>query len=664
MTLAAPRLDDRHFQDIVDEAKKRIPHYCQEWTDHNVSDPGVTMIELFAWMTDIILYRVNQVPDRLYIKFMEMMGVTLQEPVPAQAPVTFWLSAPQETAVTIPMGTEVASTQTETERSIIFTTNTAFQVTPPELETVISQVINSDGRKKQFLSHNMRRLAAGFEGADIFSKVPQVDDALYLGFTNDLSQHILGVEMSYDPAGAAGIDPTLPPYIWEAYTGDDEWQPCAVDIDTTKGLNANGRIHLHLPQLHKQRLNNKNLYWVRVRIRDITPDERNAGMRPYTTSPRLQFIKIATWGGTATATHAEKISSEYLGLSDGTPGQRFHLQAAPLLKRQEGEHLLVQVDGQAPEIWTEMADFSNSGAYDTHYNLESINGELRFGPAVRQPDGTMKLYGAIPPRNANLTFHQYRTGGGQVGNVRAGILNTLKTGIPYIARVSNREAAWGGLDAESLEAARMRVPSMMRAQGRAVSEADFEHLAQQALPAAIGRVKCLQPRPRDDRVNPGQVFVLVIPRVAEPEGYLEPTQLELQTADVQALTAYLDERRLLTTRLDVRAPAYRWVSARVQLRAAQGINPAEVEAQVLARLHRFLNPLTGGTDGNGWPFGRTLFVSDVYQSLQGMPNLEFVRQVELFTTSPGNGPQGKAIEEIDLVAHSVVASGQHEVVFV
>jgi predicted phage baseplate assembly protein len=214
MTLAAPRLDDRHFQDIVDEAKKRIPHYCQEWTDHNVSDPGVTLIELFAWMTDIILYRVNQVPDRLYIKFMEMMGVTLQEPVPAQVPVTFWLSAPQETAVTIPAGTEVASTQTETERSIIFTTNAPFRVIPPELEAVVSQVISADGRKKQFLSHNLRRLTAGFDGLDIYSKVPQVDDAFYLGFTNDLSHHILGIEMNSDWAGAAGIDPPLPPYIW------------------------------------------------------------------------------------------------------------------------------------------------------------------------------------------------------------------------------------------------------------------------------------------------------------------------------------------------------------------------------------------------------------------------------------------------------------------
>src|ERR1044071_7713522 len=123
MTLLAPKLDDRHFQDIVDEAKKRIPHYCKDCTDHNVSDRGVTMIELFAWMTDILLYRLNQVPDLHYIKFLEMLGIQLKGPVPAKAPVTFWLTAPQSQMVKIPIGTEVASTQTETERSIIFTTD-------------------------------------------------------------------------------------------------------------------------------------------------------------------------------------------------------------------------------------------------------------------------------------------------------------------------------------------------------------------------------------------------------------------------------------------------------------------------------------------------------------------------------------------------------------
>lgn len=665
MTLTVPKLDDRHFQDLVDEAKKRIPHYCKEWTDHNVSDPGVTLIELFAWMTDILLYRLNQVPDKHIIKFMEMLGITLQEPVPAQAPVTFWLSAPQETAVVIPAGTEVASTQTETEPSIVFTTQEDFQVMPPELSQVLSRVAAKGG--KTYQTHNLRRLQAGFEGMDIFTPAPEVDDALYFGFENDLSQHILGFQVDFDPAGGAGIDPTLPPVVWEASTGDADrhWQACDVDTDTTRGMNSAGRIHVHLPTMGKYSVNKHNLYWVRVRVKDILAAEKDDGMRPYQKSPRLRKATAASWGGTTPAIHARQINREFLGQSDGTPGQRFRLQVTPILRRSEDETLIVQPPGQEPQSWEEVRDFADSDGRSQQFTLDGVTGDLQLGPAVRQPDGTIKLYGAIPPRGANLIFQQYRFGGGQDGNVHAGILNTLKTAIPYISRVSNRESAWGGLDAESLEAAMMRAPVLLRSRDRAVTEADFEFLAKQALPAAIGRVKCLQPRPSEaGRVSPGQVYVLVVPRVPNPMGYLEPTQLALRDSDVTTLTAFLDERRMLTTRLDIREPAYRWVAARVQLRATPGANQDDVETEVLARLYRFLNPLTGGPTGKGWEFGRELFLSDVYQSLQGIPNVQFIRNVELFAASPGGGPEGKAEESLDVVAHGVVASGLHEVEFV
>ncbi len=666
-TLTKPKLDDRRFQDIVDEAKKRIPHYCKEWTDHNVSDPGVTMLELFAFMTEVMLYRMNQVPDLHYIRFLEMLGIRLQEPVPAKAPVTFWLSAPLETAVVIPAHTEVASTQTETEASIVFSTDQELNIYPPKLAAILSRVASSSGDKKSMREHNQRRLESGFEGLDIFTSVPQVDDALYFGFENDLSGHILGFEFDFDPAGGAGIDPTLPPTIWEFSTGqaDQHWSACKLELDTTKGLNSAGRIRIHLPAGGKYKVGGNELYWVRLRVREISEAEKAQGMQPYDKSPRLRQVAVASWGGTTSATHARQIQREFLGQSDGSPGQRFFLQTTPILARQPDETLLVQVAEQPPQTWQEVPDFASSSAQDPHFTLDSISGELRLGPAVRQPDGTIKLYGAVPPRGANLIFERYRSGGGQEGNVQAGIINTLKTAIPFIARVSNLQPAWGGMDAESLEAAAMRAPAMLRSRERAVSESDFEFLARQALPAAIGRVKCLQPRPADaGRVAPGQIYVLVIPRLNRPAGFLDPDELQLRPEDVARLNEYLDERRLLTTRLDIRPPAYYWIAAQVRLRAAPGADRAQVEADVLERLYRFINPLTGGQDGKGWTFGRDLFVSDIYQCLQGLPNVQFIRSVEMFNARPGGEPQGDPQEFLELVAHGVVASGRHSVEFV
>jgi hypothetical protein len=666
MPLPVPKLDDRQFQNIVDEAKKKIPQYCPEWTDHNVSDPGVTMIELFAWMTDLLLYRVNQVPDLHYIKFMEMLGITLQGPIPAKVPVTFWLSGPQNNPVVIPINTEVASTQTEVERSIIFSTTSDLRIQLPALTQILSRV-TTDSQKKAFSEHNIRRFSAGFEGSEIFTKVPQIGDALYFGFENDLSHHILGFDCDFDPAGGAGVDPTLPPYIWEASCGlaEQHWAPCYLEIDSTKGLNVAGRIRIHLPQMGLYNVNGAEHYWVRVRVKEITPDEARQGMRSYKLSPKLRKVTVATWGGRVEAAHAQTINHEYLGQSDGTPGQRFQLKYKPVLQRRPEERLEVHVEGKPPQIWQEVSDFSSSSAEDLHYTLDSLSGEIRFGPAVRQPDGTIKLYGAVPARKTLLIFSSYRSGGGLVGNIQPGVLNTLKTAIPYIAKVSNLEPAWGGIDAETLEAAMMRAPALLRSRERAVTEDDYEFLACQALPAAIGRVKCLQPNPSDaGKIIPGQVFVLVIPRVTQPEKYIPAEALKLKDEDNQKLMVYLDERRLLTTRLDIRPPAYHWVSAKVKCRTVPGSDQARVKEDILSQLYRFLNPLTGGVNGKGWPFGRTLFASDIYQCLQGIPNIQFVRGLDLYNAKPGGEPMGEPVETVEVVPHGVIASGQHSVEFV
>ena len=671
MPLAAPKLDDRHFQDIVDEAKKRIPYYVKEWTDHNVSDPGVTMIELFAWMTDMILYRLNRVPDLHYVKFMEMLGMQLREPVPARAWVTFWLSAPQETKVIIPAGTEVASTQTETEPSIIFTTDNDFAIQLPRLVAVKSHMVDEE-EERIFVVHDANELLRGQENIAAFTAVPHENDALYFGFENDMSHYLLGFELECDPSGGAGIDPTLPPYVWEASTGslDEPWQLCEIDPgdDTTKGMNTSGRIRIHVPEMGKTAVNNDIQFWIRVRV--LHRSEHSGRMRPYRSTPRLQRVLPLAWGGTTTATHSQKMEKENLGVSDGSAGQIFQLQVAPVLKRRSGETLISQESGQLIR-WTEVPNFANSGADDSHFVLDGVTGELRLGPAIRQPDGTIKRFGRIPTRGATLTFQRYRYGGGLTGNIQAGVLNTLKTSIPFIARVVNRDDAQGGLDAETLEGAMMRAPALLRSRDRAVTEADFEFLAREVLrDTGWGqyRVKCLQPRPaRESRVIPGQIYVLIIPHVQDPEHRLRPKpeflEMDVESEVYEDLLNYLDERRLLTTRLDIRTPAYHWVSARISIHAVPGTNHARVEDEVLYRLYHFLNPLMGGAKGDGWPFGRDLVISDIYQALQGVAGIQYIREVQLFMTAAGEGPRGDSVETVEVVGHGVIASGIHEVIF-
>src|SRR5689334_5727827 len=282
MPLPTPSLDNRRFQDIVDEAKRLIPRYCPEWTDHNVSDPGIALVELFAWMTEMLLYRVNQVPDKCYVKFLELIGVKLQAPTAATALVTFYLSAPQHNEVIVPAGTETASTRTESSPAVVFTTEADLPIRPTVLQAAYthSAIRGKDGWVHQDLS----RLASIEHAMTIFPNPPMPNDAFYLALADDHSDHVLSINLGCKRAGGAGVDPSRPPITWEVWQGDARhWVACSVESDTTHGFNADGEVILHLPKMAEGEFSQRRAFWLRCRLTEAQ------GVAPnYEVSPMIQ----------------------------------------------------------------------------------------------------------------------------------------------------------------------------------------------------------------------------------------------------------------------------------------------------------------------------------------------------------------------------------------
>lgn len=657
MGFEAPRLDDRSFNDIVEEALRLIPLYVPEWTDHNLSDPGITLIELFAWMTDIILYRLNRVPDKHFIKFMELIGMRLQEAEPATVPVTFWLTAPQPGTVTIPTGTAVATTRTETDPAITFTTSETIQIYVPTLLHIMTSR-ESANRQRHYSEHNTRRVVNGRSDFEMFeSDPPAPGDALYLGFEENLSHHLLGINFEVNTAEGAGVIPEDPPYIWEVPGTDDVsgWIPAEVDMDDTSGLNVNGLVRLHLPAMQRVTRQDKTAYWVRCRI--LSPDETTSPL--YRISPRVKRMEVESWGITIESSNVSIVNNEILGRSDGTPGQRFYLAHTPVVPRLPGEYLIVRQENGEEERWTEVSDFARSGNQDRHYTVESTTGEVRLAPALPQRDGTIRRYGAVPPRNAMLIMRSYRYGGGHAGNVAASTLNVLKSALPYVERVSNRRPAQGGLDTESLEDCKLRVPGYLRSLGRAVTPADYEFLARQAAPGRVSRARCVQ-----TPGSTGEVDLLIIPEVPNFQGYIAPESLILRDELRQQISDFLDERRLLATRLNVLEPRYQWVQTEIRLHPAINADPETVARNVIALLYHYLNPLVGGERESGWQFGRSLYPSDLVALLLDMPGVDFIRGVQLHPVSYHNGEFNveEAVDEIPVDTHGVIVSYEHIVV--
>lgn len=132
--LQAPDLDDRRFEDLIEEARSLIPRYAPEWTDHNESDPGMALIQLFAWFTDQTLYRLNQVPERAYVKFLQLLGIQTRAAKPASVELTFTTVAP-DTDVVVPAGTQVATGDGD-GGPVVFELNEGFTAVGPRLLAV------------------------------------------------------------------------------------------------------------------------------------------------------------------------------------------------------------------------------------------------------------------------------------------------------------------------------------------------------------------------------------------------------------------------------------------------------------------------------------------------------------------------------------------------
>ena len=85
MPLQLPNLDDRDFEQLLEEAKRRIPVYTPEWTNFDIdSDPGITLVQLFAFLTESLLFRANRIPERDRLKFLQLLGVPLQKAAAAK----------------------------------------------------------------------------------------------------------------------------------------------------------------------------------------------------------------------------------------------------------------------------------------------------------------------------------------------------------------------------------------------------------------------------------------------------------------------------------------------------------------------------------------------------------------------------------------------------
>ena len=646
MSLTAPVIQPQSFQQILSEALVRIPVYNPEYTNYqNNTDPGVTILQLFAFMVDNLSYLCNQIPDQNRLKFLKLLGIPSLAAQAASGMVTISNDRGPLQTVTLPPNLPVLAGATG------FVTTHGLDVLPVETQVFIRTALSQPDQ--QAATQTYAQLYAAYQTPSTAlqyyqtvtfeplasASTPQianlsdgsiVDRALWIalltrqvdaGANDAVLDEIAGANVTLgimplpDSSSAVltpattGTTPSSSPLVFEIATGqtDGSGNPIYKQLGTIQDGNP-----LIEPTLVQFTLPTKSS----MGVWNLGPLEEGVGDFP----PSLQdqpsvASRVVTWlrvrlprpsDSQATSNtvaqiqwldlNASKVSQqiqvavELVGTGTGEPDQSYALVNTPVI----ASTVQITIDGvswqQTDDLLaapSEVADAVKSRVFV----VDSASGAITFGTG---------LQGARPAAGSKI-FASYSYGGGLAGNVGVGAIKTSPF-LPAGFSVTNPLPTSGGTAGETLDQAESRIPLYVQNANRAVSAADFRDVVSSTPGIDLGRVEVLPLFVPDLNVSvPGAVTLLVVPN--------DPTTPQGPVPDgyfLQAVCDYLDPRRLLTTEVHVVGPDYQDLTVSVGFDIVPGKDVAVVAEGIKTAIRNYLSPLTGGPAGAGWPLQKSV----------------------------------------------------------
>lgn len=678
MPITVPSLDDRSFQNLVDEVLARVPAHTPEWTNPMPGDPGRTMVELFAWLTDTLLYRVNLVPERQRLAFLRLLGVPMRPARSARSLISIAFATTDHT------GSKALPSLTRVKGPVTFETRSELTVLPLLAETYCKRPLDSSEIKA--MSGKIAELSrlypissetgpavpylttpvfsggkADANGFDLISgSVDQTlwyalltpsEDPVTLATNIDAIKTTLGQSASGGPQYlnialapklslpefAEDIGAPVPiPYVCELTTPDpanpnaSTYLPLTVVSDTTNGLTTDGVIRLTLPS-------KDSFYAPTNSVRADT--DAGTGDKPPRLDDLQKAARLIAWIRLRPTTDVDALSLTWTGINavevdqrqtttglvvgqgTGQPDQTLQLPSGGI--EESSFSLQVEEAGRGYLRWKPVADLALAGLQEAVFQLDPEAGTVRFGDGVR---------GKIPSRGARIRIERMRTGGGEAGNLAAGSITQVQlspASVPPL-KATQPLASSGGQNAETLAEAEKRIPALFRNRDRAVTADDYESIAATTPGVRVGRVEVLplfKPQERRSGV-PGVVSVMALPYRAS----FEAPYPRVDRPFIETLFNRLSERKPIGTELYVIGCEY------VPIALTVGIdNPGgkeETNTAVKDALKKYLFALSpGGPQGRGWPLGRTVKRRELEVVISRVEGVDGVYGPNLFTRS-------------------------------
>lgn len=691
MPLTIPTLDDRSYQEILQEALARVPVHNPAWTNFNDSDPGVTLVQLFAFMTESLLYRANRIPERNRLKFLQLLGIPLPAATAARGFVTFQNERG-------PLKVQPLAADLDVRAGALqYRTTQGLAVLPVEARAYYKKRLPAPETDEERATEDLYRLLYAdlldtaepdfyttepLPAPDASGELPSVD-------LNDAVDRCLWLALltrpGEDPAVVRpiiakqpltlGLMPKLTEsgfmlgpgeaelrnggeqLVWEIaqpLSDDDSphYEPLpartTVNLLRTPGLvevtlpaapghwtglepGAEGTAD-YPPALADEKLSRRVITWLRLRVRDT-----GAGAAA-TVNAQVSWVGI----NASMVAQRATVTGEILGRGSGEPDQSFTVANVPVIPESE----TITVDG---ERWHRIDDIL---AADPEIPVDDprlplYRREAAISPQAARRDNVYVLdpeagtitfgdgaHGRRPPPGATIAAN-YAFGGGRAGNVAPGLINRSPRLAPGF-KVVNPLVTWGGSDAKSTAELERTISATVRDKDRLVTVEDFHEIAQRTPGVDIGRTEIvpLYEPIADETDVPGVVTVLVIPALASAD-YRAPVPDPLF---LETVCRHLQSRRLITTELHVRGPRYRDIYVSVGVTPLGGQAAGPLLRAVEEALRRFLSPLYGGQAASGWPLGMPIFARELEAVVARVAGVQKVDQLRLGTAGSDDLP--------------------------
>ena len=587
--LKVPKLDDLTYEQMIQRAVGRIPAMTDQWTDFNNHDPGITVLQTYAWLTDMLNYYLNATGDIHIEKYLKLLGI---EPKPAQAARSYLVVEGKGQDIRIPAGTQFLADD------IPFESTEDYKGTGNRFCSFISE---TDGNAMDLTAF------AGADGeyAQAFAHHFQDTSILYLGFEKTLAEgDRLYVCVEPDERrNPFDEDFCLCSLRWQAY-GEEGWRDLEVSDGTCgflrTGIVRVGRIGGMKRFCHPAGMG--EAYYIRCILEEDVYDAL-PGIGMVYVNP-LEVVQQKT-----ICRKGEIVPELQAGRTDGCAGQELLFDYPDILRFS----LALKAGEDRFEIWEYTEHLEQAGYQDAVFGYDRDTQCIRFG------DG---IHGAVPEQNCEVYVTGLVCSLYEDGNVLAGRIGVPEDSADVPYRVWNPEAAEGGTERETVRRMTARMEEQLFRQERMASTEDYEKMV-------LGTPGLML---ETAHVIPGIVYGQITGRLRSPnevivvvKPYGRGKKAELTPVYRERIEAYIEPFRLLNTKVSIEEPSYVGITVHGKIRLAR--DTRESREKVLECLRDMID-----YDRKKQPFGAVISGGKLFMRLEALDEVERVQELALERT--------------------------------